>query len=246
MKKLLYFLIVALAWSCNKAVEKQMPPMDKELFNDVMDREVAAKKGGNGHGNPHDNPPPVDTTTKKVYILYDFDGQMVNSPYWNSGVPFYCEQSGYSLSQQETAMNISRSDYSFNSNIVIGNSETEYYKYPANKRQRIIFTPSWQWYGQAGGVSYINGMAWGVDVPSFVFSSLVFTPENSGKAGSHEAGHGFGLRHDKDWIIEGCILRGEYEPGKVMGYCYGFSVWGHYNVCRDAEEQLAINNSVNL
>lgn len=219
MKNLFYFLIVVVAWSCSKTHEQQMPPMDKELFNHAKDAEVAAKKNP-GHGNPHDNPPPpdnpppVDTTTKKACILLDFDGQSVND-IWGT---FYAASSGISATDQQVVLARVQQDYSFNQNIKITTSEAEYFTYPADKRMRVVIT-STNFQGNVGGIAYINSLTWGNGTECFVFSSLLGSADNVGKAISHEAGHTFGLRHQSDWKPD-CTKENEYSNGKLMGYPY--------------------------
>lgn len=253
MKKLFYFLLVVAIFSCNKEVEKvvtQKPPADKELINEAKDREVAARKGGNsnwnGH-NPNNNPtdpppppPPPDTTKKKAVILLDFDGHHVTG-IW--GI-FDVEASLLDAKGQAEALAVARADYSFNDSILITTNEDVYFTYPANKRTRVVITKT-NFYGNVGGVAYRNSMSWGDETCCFVFSSLLGNANNTGKAASHEAGHTLGCPHFVQ-TDDNCIYLGEYMPGYIMGYGYGFSVWGTPDKCHSNNDIETINNSVNL
>jgi len=51
-------------------------------------------------------------------IFLDFDGQTVNSPYWNGGVSFYCTAPTFTSEQITTVFNQVAEDYRpFNLNI---------------------------------------------------------------------------------------------------------------------------------
>lgn len=249
MKNLIFILIGAmLVVSCNKQVTNQMPPMDKELFNEAKDAEIATKK--NPHGNPHNQPPPtVDTTPKKACIYLDFDGEVVSNTLWNTNGVISCNNSGLDITTQQSVAARVQQDYSFNSNIKIVTTESEYSLYPTDKRMRVIVT-STAWYGNVGGVAYVNSITWGDGTPCFVFSSLLsYNWKYIADASSHEAGHTFGNRHQSDYD-ESCNKTNEYSNGKIMGYpYYSNAVWatGTSSACCTClqDDKNIINQTVN-
>ena len=85
------------------------------------------------------------------------------------------------------------------------------------KRMRVVITESWEWYGQAGGVAFINSFTWGDNTPCFVFSSLLgYNVKKIGEASSHESGHTLGLRHQSIYDANGSKTA-EYNPGQGIG-----------------------------
>jgi len=105
-------------------------------------------------------------------IFLDFDGQTVNTPYWNGGTPFYCTPAAFTNDQITSVFNQVAEDYRpFNLNITT--DSTVYFAAPIAKRQRIIVTAYSAWYGNSGGVAYVGCFNWGLEIPGFVFSSLL-------------------------------------------------------------------------
>jgi hypothetical protein len=93
--------------------------------------------------------------TASATIFLDFDGQTVNSPYWNGGTPFVCAPAALTNAQMVRVFNQVSEDFRpFNLNITTDSSV--YFAAPATRRQRIIITPTSSWYGSAGGVAYVD------------------------------------------------------------------------------------------
>lgn len=230
MKK--YLIILFIITSCAK--QSQKLPGDKVLSNEAKDEEVTKKNPG--HGNPHNQP----TTNGTGCVLLDFDGHTGNNSLWGN---MTYAPSGLNATDQLSVLNRVKSDYSFNSNLKITTGEPEFFTYPINKRQRIVITTSWEWYGYYGGVAYINSFSWYDNTECFVFSSnLGYNAKYIADASSHEAGHTFGLPHQSDYD-ESCNVINEYSNGKIMGYpYYQNSVW--WVSCR-ANDTLIINRTVN-
>jgi hypothetical protein len=101
---------------------------------------------------------------------------------------------------------------------------------------RIVFTESWEWYGQVGGVSYTGSFTWGNNTPCFVFSSLLgYNTKNISEAASHEAGHTLGLRHQASYDASGVLVSsynygqgsGEISWAPIMGVGYNsnLTIW---------------------
>jgi len=162
-------------------------------------------------------------------IFLDFDGQTVNTPYWNAGVPFYCTPSGFGSVEIQNILTEVKNDYSAFANILVTADSAVYFSVPAAKRQRIIITENNSWYGNAGGVAYIGSLGWGLDIPGFVFSkALGYVQKNNWEASSHEAGHTLGLYHQATYDAN-CNFIYEYNPGgngeaPIMGNSYNQSI----------------------
>jgi hypothetical protein len=148
-------------------------------------------------------------------IFLDFDGQTVPAGSW-SGSAIICAPSGLNNTQITEAFNRVSEDYRpFNINITT--DSTKYFAAPVNKRMRVIITPTYEWYGPAGGVAFVTSFNWGDDTPCFVFSvQLSYNPKYIAEASSHEAGHTFGLFHQS--VYNGsCVKTAEYNPGTGAG-----------------------------
>jgi hypothetical protein len=180
----------------------------------------AAKKAnpGKGKGKPGGggdttyNPPP----TGNAVILLDFDGHPYSGSYWAGPMTF--AYSGMTETEIRTVLDSMQADYSEFS-VTVTADESVYYSAPANRRVRVVVTESWEWYGQAGGVAYVNSFTWGNETPAFVFSSLLgYSAKNVWEAASHEAGHTLGLRHQADWV-DGVKIS-DYREGVIMGVGY--------------------------
>lgn len=148
-------------------------------------------------------------------IFLDFDGQTVQSGAWTMD-PIYCAASGLNNAQITEAFNRVAEDYRpFNINITT--DSTKYFAAPLIQRMRVIVTPTYEWYGAAGGVAYVGSFNWGDDTPCFVFSSLLsYNAKYVSEASSHEAGHTLGLFHQSSYDVS-CVKTAEYNPGTGSG-----------------------------
>lgn len=148
----------------------------------------------------------------RATIFLDFDGQTVNTPYWNSGVAFYATPTKLTTAQMDSVYRIVAEDYSpFNINITTDSAV--YFAAPLLKRQRIIITDTSEWYASSGGVAYYDSFIWGLDIPGFVFTDNLKIGKNAGEAASHEAGHTLGLYHQIQCSSTGTFLS-EYFAGR--------------------------------
>lgn len=149
-------------------------------------------------------------------IFLDFDGQTVVTPYWNGGSPIVAASPNFTDDQITFFFNKVAEDYRpFNINITT--DSTVYFAAPTTRRMRVIVTPTYQWYGLAGGVSYVGSFSWGINVPAFVFSNLLANDPNlSADAASHEAGHTLGLNHQSTFDAN-CNVTSEYNSGSGTG-----------------------------
>ena len=161
-------------------------------------------------------------------IYLDFDGQYIDGTAWNYNGPLTLGPSGMNTDQITEIFNRVSEDYRpFNINITTDSSV--YLAAPIMQRMRVIVTVSSDWYGSAGGVSYIGSFSWGDNTPCFVFSALLgYKTKNVAEAASHEVGHTLGLSH-QSLYDNNCTKITEYNPGTgsgeiawapIMGYGY--------------------------
>ena len=188
--------------------------------------------GGTGGGGTSPTPPPAANV-----IYLDFNGQYVSNTMWNTNGAITCAPAN--MSAEEIALIFQRiiTDYA-PFNITVTTDETVYNSGNPAKRMRVIITESWEWFGQAGGVSYVNSFTWGNNTPCFVFSSLLgYDVKRIAEACSHEAGHTLGLRHQSVYDESGIKISdynwgqgsGEIGWAPIMGASYNqnLSLW-HY------------------
>ncbi len=149
-------------------------------------------------------------------IFLDFDGHTVTGTSWNYSGPIICGGSGLSNAQITEVFNRVAEDYRpFVVNITT--DSTKFLAAPLTKRMRVILTVTSDWYGSAGGVSFIGSFKWGTDDPCFVFSQLLnFNVKNVSEASSHEAGHTLGLQHQSTYDAS-CNKISEYNYGTGSG-----------------------------
>lgn len=182
---------------------------------------------GDGMGDACDTIVVQSSCTKiQPWVIFlDFDGHLVNHPYWNLGVSFYATPSGMGATEIGNILKEVQNDFS-QFPITVTTDSTVYLAADRFKRQRIVVTENYQWYGITGGVAYIESIKWGLDVPGFVFTTPLFYRQKMvGEACSHEAGHTLGLYHQSHYDFY-CRFISEYFNGgtslnaPIMGYSY--------------------------
>jgi hypothetical protein len=149
-------------------------------------------------------------------VFLDFDGQYISGTSWNWSGPIDAQPSGFNDAAITEIFNRVAEDFRpFNLNIT---TDSVYYQNaPVNKRIRIIITPTSQWYGAAGGVSYVGSFAWGDNTPGWVFSALLNNNiKYVAEAASHETGHTLGLQHQSSFDAN-CVKTAEYSGGQGSG-----------------------------
>lgn len=149
-------------------------------------------------------------------VFLDFDGQYVTGTSWNWGGPIAAQPSGFSDAAITEIFNRVAEDYRpFDLNITT--DSTYFLNAPVNKRMRIIITPTSQWYGSAGGVSFVGSFSWGDNTPGWVFSALLGNNiKYVAEAISHETGHTLGLQHQSTFDAS-CHKTAEYSVGQGTG-----------------------------
>jgi hypothetical protein len=149
-------------------------------------------------------------------IYLDFDGQYVTGTAWNWGGPINALPPNITQESMTEIFNRVAEDYRiFNINIT---TDSNIYKAaPIFQRTRVIVTPSNQWYGNAGGISYVGSFIWGDNTPAWVFSNLLGNNiKYIAEACSHEAGHTLGLQHQSSYNST-CGKIAEYNSGQGSG-----------------------------
>ena len=149
-------------------------------------------------------------------IFLDFDGQTVTGTSWNVNGPLVCGGANLNSDQITEIFNRVAEDYRpFNINITT--DSTKYFAAPANKRTRVILTVTSDWYGAAGGVSFMGSFVWGDNTPCFVFTAMLnYNVKYIAEAAAHEAGHTLGLRHQSSYDAS-CVKTNEYNYGTGTG-----------------------------
>ena len=149
-------------------------------------------------------------------ILLDFDGHTVSGTSWNWNGDIIAAPANLTAAQIEEIFKRVSNDYS-PFNITVTTDEAVYTAANVSKRMRVILTETWEWFGQSGGVAYINSFTWGNNTPCFVFTSLLnYGTKYIAEAASHEAGHTIGLYHQSLYDATG-IKISEYNKGQGSG-----------------------------
>jgi hypothetical protein len=170
-------------------------------------------------------------------IYLDFDGHYLQGTSWNVSGPITCGPSKMDATQITQIFKRVAEDYRpFNVNITT--DSTKYWTAPADQRMRIILTVTSDWYGAAGGVSYMGSFTWADNTPAFVFTALLnYNAKYIAEAASHEAGHTLGLRHQSSYN-NSCTKLAEYNAGvgsgeigwapiMGVGYYRNFTLWNN-------------------
>ena len=198
-------------------------------------------------------------SSAKATIYLDFDGEQVNSAYWNTGKPFTCAPSGMTDAQITEVFNRVAEDYRpFDINITT--DESKFLAAPLASRLRVIITPTSGWFTGVGGVSFIGSFKWGDDTPSFVFNDRLGpkNPKMVAECCSHESGHAVGLSHQSKYDGT-CNLTATYNDGEgtgeaswapIMGNSYYRNMSGWNNGptpygCSNTQDNLSIITAQN-
>lgn len=165
---------------------------------------------------PTTTPTPTPTGTGYSCIYLDFNGQTVNSQFWNNGSTLQCAPSGLTAEQIATVVNKVSTAYS-SYRVTVTADESVYLNANQNMRIRVIVTPTSAWSTGVSGITYKGSFSWGDETPSFVFSDRLFYGAGYiGEIASHEAGHSLGLSHQTEWDTN-CQLVSSYRMGVIMG-----------------------------
>jgi len=149
-------------------------------------------------------------------VFLDFDGAYVTGTSWNWNGNITASPASLAPSSIIEIFNRVAEDYSI-FNINITTDSIVYLAAPTRERIRIIITPTSDWYGNAGGVSFIGSFTWGDETPAWVFSQLLSNNiKYIAEACSHETGHTLGLQHQSTYDLY-CNKTAEYSTGQGSG-----------------------------
>lgn len=159
-------------------------------------------------------------TNRVIYL--DFDGQVVTGTSWNTAFNTPTINAAPSTLSQASIIQVWKrvsEDYRpFSVNVTT--DVAKFNAAPANRRIRVIITPTSSWYpNSVGGVAYLNSFSWGgnPDTPCWVFeNNLSYSAKNVAEAAAHEVGHTLSLRHQSVWNSS-CVKTAEYNPGIGSG-----------------------------
>lgn len=196
------------------------------------------------------NVPLLNSLPGAVAVAYlDMDGQVVTGTQWLNGgtINAGAISTTYTQAQMTEIWRRSAEDYApFQINVTT--DEAAYLAAPSNRRIRCVITPDNEWYGNYGGVAYINSFTWTGDTPCWVFSDqLSNSARYIAEACSHEIGHTLGLLHDgRSSPSEGYYTgHGSGETGWApimgVGYYQLLVQWsrGEYLSANNKEDDLA-------
>jgi hypothetical protein len=224
MKNLLILSMVFLA-ACSKSIDepaRQLRNKEKENCSfGVTQFNLTKRATVKDETNSRNKKPTTGggTTTPSAttgVILLDFNGHIVTGTSWNVSGDINCAPANLSSNEISLIVQRATNDYS-PFNIFVTTDESVYNNANNAKRMRVVITETWEWYGQSGGVAYINSFGWADNTPCFVFSSLLnYNVKMIAEACSHEAGHTLGLRHQSTYDGN-CIKTSEYNYGQGTG-----------------------------
>lgn len=247
--KYLYIFSALLLFACSKKVDVQTPGFETTAVSktdnkqtcsfDITEFNMVKRPPVNNEAARGKKNITVSgggtTTTAPSVIMLDFDGKVVSGTSWNVSGDITCAPANLSDADITTIFQRVATDYA-PFNVIITTDESVYNNANPYKRMRVIVTESWEWYGKAGGVAFLNSFTWGNNTPCFVFSSLLnYNVKNIAEACSHEAGHTLGLRHQSAYDASGVKLSdynwgngsGEIGWAPIMGASYNqnLSLW---------------------
>ena len=175
-------------------------------------------------------------------IYLDFDGEVVSGTRWNGGNTINAQPSGFTNTQITQIWKIIAEDFApFNVNITT--TRSIYDSADPKSRLMVIFTPTNDASPGAGGVAMLGSFTNDRDDPCWVFNPGVYS---AAVAGSHEAGHTLGLRHDG--TSSNGYSAGQGNWGPIMGAPYSKPLvqWckGEYDDANNQEDDLAIISGI--
>jgi hypothetical protein len=197
------------------------------------------------------NVPQLNSLPGATAVIYlDMDGQVVSGTQWAGGGTINAlgiDGTMSSTQMTEIWKRVSEDYAPFNVNVTT--SEAAYLAAPTNRRIRCIITPTNSWYGNYGGVAYVNSFSWTGDTPCWVFAApLGYSTRFISDAATHEIGHTMGLNHDgRTSPSEGYYQghgSGEVSWAPIMGVGYYSNLvqWskGEYAYASQTQDDLGI------
>jgi len=153
-------------------------------------------------------------------ILLDFNGHTVDGTGWNYAGPIVCAPVIYANSPDTITYIMNRvKEFLYPFKVVATTDTTVYAAASINKRIRTIVTPTYEWYGNSAGVSFVGSFTWGDDTPNFAFykpGTLNIPFWYNIDCIKHEIGHPFGLYHQARYNTS-CVKTDDYNRGYGTG-----------------------------
>lgn len=151
MKKILFALLLVIAYSCSdepKKPEEKLPEVPQKIVPDILledskhdSLQMTMRR------RPRTKPPVIDTSGSSSYIpptiLLDFDGHITRGTMWNVYGDIVAEPSGLTPEQQKVVFDSVTSYFKqFQNPLFITTDETKFLKVPINERRRGVITKS--------------------------------------------------------------------------------------------------------
>lgn len=190
-----YLLLILIFASCTKSVPVVRESCNFGLTEADFSINKALKKPKHNEPPP---PPPNPSYPGQAVIFLDFDGHTVTNTNWNINGPIVCQSSGLGSFQMAEILDKVITLYS-TWDVLVTTDSNAYHQASYSRRTRVIFTTSYEWFGNAGGTAFVGSFTWG-DTPCFVFTSLLgYSTKYIKEAACHEVGHTIGLYHQSVW-----------------------------------------------
>ncbi len=242
-------------------IKKQQEEMSCDfgikVFNNTKRVHHEEKKPLHPPGKP---PKPPVVTISTWLVLLDFNGRDIQNTSWGILNPGTVSSSGLTNTEIETIIANVKLDWPGLK--LEFTTDENFYNSHIGKKQVIVATDSWEWYGNgAGGVAFMNSFINSTGSPGIVFTSrLSYNTWYISKAISHELGHTINIPHRVVYNPD-CSVKEQYDPGylnndgmlitHIMGYPYkgnatfstGKNLWSCYN---DFNEPAYIQNLIGL
>lgn len=160
--------------------------------------------------------PPTTNSQNVVYL--NFWGAEVSGTMWNTNGVIIATEAGFvQVEIDQIVTQVLRHFPLYD--VKITTNKAEFDAAQEGHKMEVIITENYQWFGQAGGVAYINSFFWTSKEPCWVFSLLLnYNTHYVAEAIAHEAGHTLGLRHQSDCV--GGVVTNQYRNGWMMGVSY--------------------------
>lgn len=172
------------------------------------------------------------------------DGDYVSGTVWNAsfngGNPLYAPRAGDNVVNNMQIINDRVAETFRRYAVNVTTLKSVYDATAPNNRFQVRITGN-NWYGSAGGVSYISVFGSESYKLAWVFSgSLANSPKYVADAISHEAGHALGLYHDGTASVGYYTGHGDWAPIMGVGYYKTLIQWskGEYTGANNQEDDL--------